>query len=162
MQLRCLKQRRLLFESAPGLHLGYFQEIFYCIIASSDGRRQFPDELLLLKRIQVESSTLLKICMCEKKLSMSQLTKAEGNENIRVTQSIQMMATQSSSCFSFSFNYASFLFTYMTDKTIILLVKSFWLSNNGDGISGSTRISNKVDQLTCILLYIWISFHRFK
>ena len=77
------------------------------IVASSDGRRQFPDELLLLKRIQVESSTLLKIC-AKKKLSMSQLTKAEKNENIRVTQIIQMMATQSSSCFSFSFNYALF------------------------------------------------------
>ena len=50
----------------------------------------------------------------------------------------------------------------MTDKTIILLVKSFWLSNNGDEISLSTRISNKVDQLTCILQYIWISFHQLK
>ena len=50
----------------------------------------------------------------------------------------------------------------MTDKTIIIFVKSFWLGNNGDRITGSTRISNKVDQLTCILLYIWISSHRLK
>ena len=47
-------------------------------------------------------------------------------------------------------------------KTIIIFVKSFWLGNNGDRITGSTRISNKVDQLTCILLYIWISSHRLK
>ena len=47
---------------------------------------------------------------------MSQLTKAEGNENIRVTQSIQMMATQS---FSVSVSHLPMcqFFVYLHDKT---------------------------------------------